>query len=104
MPLQILGSRGENFIQTYQISFGFFQFSLEFLMHLLSLIVTRSARETCVDRMIFFGEKSLRHAMLEGERSYNHEHPHQGLENKIIKPDFDDPMLEGDIESRSRLC
>jgi putative transposase len=57
----------------------------------------------CVDRMIFFGEKSLRHAMSEVEIFYNHERPHQGLENKIIKPDFDEPKLEGDIECRSRL-
>ena len=63
----------------------------------------RSAREMCVDRMIFFGEKSLSHAIVEVEKFYNHERPHQGLENKIIKPDFDEPMLEGDVECRSRL-
>jgi transposase InsO family protein len=63
----------------------------------------RSVREMCVDRMIFFGEKSLRHAMSEVEIFYNHERPHQGLENKIIKPDFDKPKKEGDIECRSRL-
>ena len=57
----------------------------------------------CVDRMIFFEEKSLRHAMSEVERFYNHERPHQGLENKIIKPDFHEPILNGDIECRSRL-
>jgi putative transposase len=63
----------------------------------------RSAREMCVDRMIFFGEKSLRHAMSEVERFYDHELPHQRPENKIIKPDFGEPMLNGDIECRSRL-
>jgi len=63
----------------------------------------RSAKEMCVDRMIFFGEKSLKHAMSEVEIFYNQERPHQGLENKIIKPDFDEPMVEGDIECRSRL-
>jgi putative transposase len=63
----------------------------------------RSAKEMCVDRMIFFGEKSLKHAMSEVEIFYNQERPHQGLENKIIKPDFDEPMEEGDIECRSRL-
>ena len=41
--------------------------------------------------------------MSEVEIFYNHERPHQGLENKIIKPDFDEPKLEGDIECRSRL-
>jgi putative transposase len=54
----------------------------------------RSAKEMCVDRMIFLGEKSLKHAMSEVEIFYNQERPHQGLENKIIKPDFDEPMLE----------
>jgi hypothetical protein len=41
--------------------------------------------------------------MLEVERFYNNERPHQGLENNIIKPDFDEPMTEGDIECRSWL-
>jgi putative transposase len=63
----------------------------------------RSAKEMCVDRMIFFGEKSLKHAMSEVEIFYNQERPHQGLENKIIKPDFEESKMEGDIECRSRL-
>ena len=56
-----------------------------------------------VDRMIFFGEKSLKHAMLAVEIFYNHERPHQGLENKIIKPDLDGSKMDGDIKCRSRL-
>jgi hypothetical protein len=57
----------------------------------------------CVERMIFFGENSLRHAMSEVERFYNHERPHQGLENKMIKPDGDNTMMERVFECRSRL-
>jgi len=53
--------------------------------------------------MIFFGEKSLQRAAWEVEESYNQERPHQGLENKLFGPDFDKPMVEGDIECRSRL-
>jgi len=41
--------------------------------------------------------------MLEVERFYNHERPHQGLGNKIIHPEFDQPVMEGDIECRSRI-
>jgi len=38
----------------------------------------RNAREMCIDRMAFFVEKSMRHAMLENENFYNSERPHQG--------------------------
>ena len=63
----------------------------------------RTAKELCVDRMIFFGESSLRRAMAEVETFYNRERPHQGIGNTIILPEFDKPPREGTIECRSRL-
>jgi transposase InsO family protein len=58
----------------------------------------RTAKELCVDRMIFFGESSLRRAMAEVETYYNRERPHQGIGNTIILPEFDKPSKDGRIE------
>jgi len=55
----------------------------------------RTAKELCVHRMIFFGERSL--------TFYNQKRPHQGLENQIIQPEFNQPTIGGAIECRSRL-
>jgi transposase InsO family protein len=63
----------------------------------------RTARELCVDRMVVFGEGSLRRALAEVETLYNQERPHQGLGNTIILPEFDEPPKQGTIECRSRL-
>ena len=57
----------------------------------------RTAKELCVDRMIFFGESSLRKALSEVEIFYNRERPHQGIDNKIIVADFDKLPTEGAI-------
>ena len=63
----------------------------------------RTAKELCVDRMIFFGESSLRRAMAEVETFYNRERPHQGIGNVIILPEVDQRPKEGTVECRSRL-
>ena len=63
----------------------------------------RTAKELCIDRMIFFGESSLRKALSEVEIFCNRERPHQGIGNKIIIAKFDKPPAEGAIECRSRL-
>jgi hypothetical protein len=47
----------------------------------------RSIKDECLDRMIFFGEASLRHAVTEyAERHYLHERPHQGKHNLLLFP------------------
>jgi len=63
----------------------------------------RTAKELCVDRMIFFGECALRHAVAETETFYNQERPHQGLENRIIRPEFTRGVTGGRIIRRRRL-
>ncbi len=45
-----------------------------------------SLKSECLDKMIFFGEKSLRNATKEFVIHYHGERNHQGLENKIIEP------------------
>jgi len=46
----------------------------------------RSIRESCLDRMIFFGEAGLRHAIREFTEHYHRERNHQGLGNQLIFP------------------
>ena len=44
----------------------------------------RSIKEECLDRMIIFGEASLRRALKEYVEHYNAERPHQGIGNQVI--------------------
>lgn len=46
----------------------------------------KSLKEECLDRMIFFGECSLRKAINEYVEHYHHERNHQGLDNLIPFP------------------
>ena len=46
----------------------------------------RSLKSECLDRMIFFGEKSLRNACHEFLQHYHGKRNHQGLGNSIIEP------------------
>jgi transposase InsO family protein len=46
-----------------------------------------SMKSECLNRMIFFGERSLRRAVTEFVRHYHEERNHQGLDNQLIEPD-----------------
>ena len=46
----------------------------------------RSIREECLDRLIIFGERSLRHALQEFVVHYHQERNHQGVGNDLIAP------------------
>src|SRR5262245_23232168 len=46
----------------------------------------RSIREECLDRLILFGERSLRHALQEFVVHYHQERNHQGVGNDLIAP------------------
>lgn len=64
----------------------------------------RSLREECLDRMIFFGERSLRNAVHEYvENYYAHERSLQGLANTIIDPDEEVGGSTGEVQCRERL-
>ena len=63
----------------------------------------RSIKSECLDRMIFFGEKSLRNAVKQFLEHYHSERNHQGLDNKIIDPAPEVGMIAGKIECRERL-
>ena len=46
----------------------------------------RSIRGECLDRVILFGERRLRHVIDEFVAHYHRERPHQGLGNELIAP------------------
>jgi len=46
----------------------------------------RSIKEECLNRMIFFGPASLRHAITQYMAHYHEERNHQGLENRLLRP------------------
>ena len=60
-----------------------------------------SIKSECLERMIFFGESSLRRAVAEYVEHYHAERAHQGLGNeRIAKPDT---RASGNIQCRERL-
>ena len=63
----------------------------------------RSIKESCLDRMILFGEKSLRTAVREFIAHYHAERNHQGIGNLLIVPDRSLTHNDGLVRCRSRL-
>ena len=63
----------------------------------------RTIKESCLDRMILFGERSLRNAIREFLEHDHHERNHQGIENRWIDPQDEVGSLEGSIACRERL-
>ena len=63
----------------------------------------RSIREGCLDRMVLIGEPSLHRAIRQFGVHYHGERNHQGLENKIIRPEFTPFPTAGAIKCRTRL-
>ena len=67
----------------------------------------RSIKDECLDRMIFFGEAFLRHAVTEYvEHHYQHERPHQGKDNRLLFPPPQHaagPPTTGPVLCRERL-
>ena len=63
----------------------------------------RSIKESCLERMIWFGEDALRQGVHEFVGHYHHERNHQGLENRLICPEPSEFPRSGKIEKRQRL-
>ena len=63
----------------------------------------RTIKEGCLDRMILIGEGSLRRAISEFVQHYHSERNHQGLGNKIIRPEFPEFPRAGEVLCRERL-
>jgi hypothetical protein len=63
----------------------------------------RSLKEECLERLILFGEGSLRNAVSEFLIHYNSERNHQGLHNRLIQPGCEAGKTHGEIACRHRL-
>jgi putative transposase len=61
----------------------------------------RSIKEECLDRMIFLGEQHLRTALSRFVEFYNGFRNHQGMENKLLTPQF--LPTDGEITCEKRL-
>jgi putative transposase len=63
----------------------------------------RSIKESCLERMILFGEGSLRTTVREFVAHYHTERNHQGIGNILIVPDRNPVSRNGPVRCRSRL-
>ena len=63
----------------------------------------RSIKHECLNRMIFFGEGSLRKAVREYLIHYHEERNHQGLDNQLIIPMKKPPDSSEPIQTTERL-
>jgi putative transposase len=63
----------------------------------------RSLKEECLERIIVFGETSLRKAVREYLSHFHGERNHQGLGNRLIEPVCEVGCVDGDIACRERL-
>lgn len=62
-----------------------------------------SLKSEALERMIFFGEASLRNALAEFTARYHTERNHQGLDNKLIDPGNEVGRSTGTIDCHERL-
>jgi putative transposase len=63
----------------------------------------RTIKEGCLERMILFGEDSLRTAIREFVAHYHFERNHQGLGNRLIISSDPSPAKTGTVQTRRRL-
>ena len=63
----------------------------------------RTIKESCLDRMILFGEGSLRKALHEFVAHFRGVRNHQGLGNRLIIPDEPHAENAGTVRRRERL-
>jgi transposase InsO family protein len=63
----------------------------------------RTIKESCLERMILFGENSLRKAIAEFLTHYHFERNHQGLGNRLIVPLPTELNMTGTLQRRQRL-
>ncbi len=63
----------------------------------------RSVKDECLNRMIFFGEQSLRKATREFAAHYHTERSHQALDNRLIESTGREGLTVGTVECVKRL-
>jgi transposase InsO family protein len=62
-----------------------------------------SLKRECLDKMIFFGERSLRNAVAQFLLHFHRERNHQGLGNKLIESGEEVGLTDGKTQCRERL-
>jgi putative transposase len=63
----------------------------------------KTIKESCLERMILFGEDSLRNAVSHFVEHYHRERNHQGLSNRLIVPLKITNETRGPVQCRQRL-
>ena len=63
----------------------------------------RSVKEECLERMVFFGERSLHAAVIAFLTHYHAERNHQALDNRLIDPGEEVGRTTGEVACRERL-
>jgi transposase InsO family protein len=63
----------------------------------------RTIKESCLERMILFGESALRKAAAEFMAHYHSERNHQSLDNALICPEPEHAGQEGEVHRQERL-
>ena len=63
----------------------------------------RTIKESCLDRLILVGERSLRAAIHEFVEHYHHERNHQGVGNRLLFPATRTAHGDRPIACRPRL-
>ena len=63
----------------------------------------RTIKESCLERLILFGERALRRATHEYVMHYLHERNHQGIGNRLILSDPIHLRSSGTVRRRQRL-
>ena len=63
----------------------------------------RSVKGECLERMVFFGERSLQVAVVAFLAHYHQERNHQGLDNRLIEPGEEVGHTTGEVACRERL-
>ena len=63
----------------------------------------RSIEAECLDRLIFFGERSFRRALTEYEAHFLRERKHQGIDNRLTFPEESPCSASGRVSKRERL-
>jgi putative transposase len=63
----------------------------------------RSLKEECLERMIFFGEKSLEAATVAYMDHFHRERNHQGMDNRLLIPGGEVGDKAGEVMCRERL-
>ena len=63
----------------------------------------RTMKSECLNKLIFFGENSLRRALKEFTEYYHSERNHQGIGNEIIAPRDEVGRTNGDVQCNERL-